>query len=79
MLAGDLVSGSVTGTYNDSKKPIHEVFLVVVVAMEVKRSDFYFFKKEYSIVCTTVQFDLSFLNSAWYKNVLNEKKILCSE
>ena len=41
-----------------------------MVGIEVKSSDFHFFKKEYPFACATVQFDWIFLNSAWYKNGL---------
>ena len=58
--------------YTDSKKVlIHEILFVSMVTVEVKSSDFHFCKKEYSFVCATVQFDLIFLSSAWYKNALN--------
>ena len=36
-------------------------------SMVRKSSGFHFCKKEYSFVCATVQFDLIFVNSAWYK------------
>ena len=36
------------------KIPIREVFVVVMVDMEVKRSDVYFCENGYLFVCTTV-------------------------
>ena len=41
-----------------------------------RRLDFHFCKKEYSFVYVTVQFDLIFLNSAWYKNALNTPGVI---
>ena len=53
--------------YIDSKKFLYILF-VSKVTIEVKSTDFHFCKKEYPFVCATVQFDLIFLNSSWYKS-----------
>ena len=47
-----------------------------MVTIEVKSSDFHFYKKEFTFVCATVQFDLIFLNSAWYKCALNTPGVI---
>ena len=53
------------------KVPIHEIVLVLMVAMEEKRSDFHFCKNHYAFFCTIIQCDLTSLNSVFYKNALN--------
>ena len=60
------------------KVPVHEIVFVSMVTctIEVKSSDCHFCMKEYSFVCVTVQFDLIFFNSAWYKNALNTPGVI---
>ena len=41
-----------------------------MVTIEAKSSDFHFCEKECPFFCARYQFDLIFLNSAWYKNAL---------
>ena len=53
------------------KFPIDEILFISMVTIEVKCSDFHFCKTEYPFVHATVQFDLTSLNEAWYKNTLN--------
>ena len=58
------------------KVPIHEILFVSLVTIEVKSSDLHFCKKEYPLVCATVQFHLIFLKAAWYKNALNNPGVI---
>ena len=57
------------------KVPIHEISVILKVTK--KSSDFHFCKKENPFGCATVQFDLIFLNSAWFKNALNTPEVIC--
>ena len=54
------------------------MLFVTTVTTYVKSQGFYFLKKEYSFVYTTVQLDLFFSNSAWYKNTLHTPGVLLS-
>ena len=56
---------------------MHEILFVSMVTIEAKSSDFHFCKKEYPFIRATVQFDLIFVNSAWYKNALNTLGVIC--
>ena len=56
------------------KVPIQKVFLVVMIAMDIKRSNFYFCKKGYPYVCTTVKFNLTFLTLSMVQECLKHPR-----
>ena len=62
-----------------NKVPIHDTLFVTIATAEVKKKNvFHFLKKGCSFLYATVQFDLFFSNSAWYKNTLNTPGVLLS-
>ena len=55
---------------------IHDMLFITIVTTEVISPGFHFLKKEYSFIFATVQFDLFFSNSPWYKNTLNTPGVI---